>query len=56
MATKLQTDKGRGAFRKHKSTAEPRNGWIKNVRGFRRFGLHRVRRGQVNSKSIGAGL
>lgn len=45
MATKLQTDKGRAAYRRRKWIAEPPNGWIKSVLGFRQFslrGLHRV--------------
>lgn len=46
MAAKLQTDEGRAAYRRRKWLAEPPNGWIKNVLGFRQFsmrGLHRVR-------------
>lgn len=46
MAVKMQTDEGQGAYRKRKWIAEPPNGWIKNVLGFRQFsmrGLHRVR-------------
>jgi len=46
MALKLQTDEGRTVYRKRKWIAEPPNGWIKNVLGFRQFsmrGLHRVR-------------
>lgn len=46
MATKLQTDEAKTAYRKRKWIAEPPNGWIKNVLGFRQFslrGLHRVR-------------
>lgn len=46
MAARLQTDEGRGAYRRRKWIAEPPNGWIKNVLGFRQFslrGLHRVR-------------
>ena len=45
MAAKMQTDEGRRAYRKRKWIAEPPNGWIKNVLGFRQFsmrGLHRV--------------
>lgn len=45
MAAKLQTDQGQGDYRKRKWIAEPPNGWIKNVLGFRQFsmrGLHRV--------------
>ena len=45
MAAKLKTEEGRAACRKRKWIAEPPNGWIKNVLGFRQFsmrGLHRV--------------
>jgi transposase len=45
MAAKMQTDEGQRAYRKRKWIAEPPNGWIKNVLGFRQFsmrGLHRV--------------
>jgi hypothetical protein len=45
MAAKLQTEQGRAAYRRRKWIAEPPNGWIKNVLGFRQFslrGLHRV--------------
>ena len=45
MADKLQTDAGKAAYRKRKWIAEPPNGWIKSVLGFRQFslrGLHRV--------------
>jgi hypothetical protein len=46
MAAKLQTDDGKAAYRRRKWIAEPPNGWIKNVLGFRQFslrGLHRVK-------------
>lgn len=45
MAAKLQTEDGRCAYRRRKWIAEPPNGWIKSVLGFRQFslrGLHRV--------------
>lgn len=45
MAAKLQTDECKAAYRRRKWIAEPPNGWIKNVLGFRQFslrGLHRV--------------
>ena len=45
MAEKLQTDEGKTVYRKRKWIAEPPNGWIKSVLGFRQFslrGLHRV--------------
>lgn len=46
MAAKLQSDEARQGYRRRKWIAEPPNGWIKNVLGFRQFslrGLHRVR-------------
>ena len=45
MAAKLQTPAGQAAYRRRKWLAEPPNGWIKSVLGFRQFslrGLHRV--------------
>jgi len=45
MAARLQSDEGQAAYRKRKWIAEPPNGWIKSVLGFRQFnmrGLHRV--------------
>jgi transposase len=45
MAARLQADEGKAAYRRRKWIAEPPNGWIKNVLGFRQFslrGLHRV--------------
>lgn len=46
MAAKLQSDEGKAAYRRRKWIAEPPNGWIKNVLGFRQFsvrGLQRVK-------------
>ncbi len=46
MAAKLQTYAGKAAYRRRKWIAEPPNGWIKSVLGFRQFslrGLHRVK-------------
>jgi hypothetical protein len=45
MAARLQSDEGKTAYRRRKWIAEPPNGWIKSVLGFRQFslrGLHRV--------------
>jgi transposase len=45
MAAKLQTEQGKAVYRRRKWIAEPPNGWIKSVLGFRQFslrGLHRV--------------
>jgi len=46
MAVKLQTEAGRKAYARRKWLAEPPNGWIKHVLGFRQFslrGLQQVR-------------
>jgi transposase len=45
MAEKMKTEPARTAYRRRKWLAEPPNGWIKNVLGFRQFsmrGLHKV--------------
>lgn len=45
MAAKVKSQEAREAYRRRKWLAEPPNGWIKNVLGFRQFsmrGLHRV--------------
>lgn len=46
MAAKLQTPGGKAAYRRRKWIAEPPNGWIKHILGFRQFsvrGLERVK-------------
>ena len=57
MAAKLQSRrKGSAAYRRRKWLAEPPNGWIKNVLGFRQFsmrGLHRVQ-SRVETRVHGA--
>jgi hypothetical protein len=45
MADKMRTDPARKAYRRREHIAEPPNGWIKSILGFRQFslrGLHRV--------------
>ena len=45
MADKLLTEAGKAIYRRRKCIAEPPNGWIKSVLGFRQFslrGLHRA--------------
>jgi hypothetical protein len=45
MAAKVRSDAGQRAYRNRKWIAEPPNGWIKSVLGFRQFslrGLHQV--------------
>jgi Transposase DDE domain len=39
MAAKFDTEQGKADYRKRKWIAEPPNGWIKNVLGFRRMAL-----------------
>lgn len=48
MAAKLQTKEGREAYRRRKWIAEPPNGWVKNVLGFRQFSLRGL--GRVNAE------
>jgi hypothetical protein len=56
MAAKLQTDQGRGAYRKRKWIAEPPNGWIKRVLGFRQFSLRGLSKVQHEWKIVCAAL
>jgi transposase len=56
MATKLQTEKGRDAYRKRKWIAEPPNGWIKNVLGFRQFSMRGLHRVKAEFKLVGLAL
>ena len=58
MAARLQSIEGKRAYSKRKWIAEPPNGWIKNVVGFRQFsmrGLHRVRAGVHGAESAAHG-
>jgi hypothetical protein len=46
MAAKFDTEQGKADYKKRKWIAEPPNGWIKNVLGFRQFsmrGLEKVK-------------
>lgn len=52
MAAKMQTDDGRQAYRRRKWLAEPPNGWIKNILGFRQFSLRGLHRVQVEWKLV----
>ena len=56
MAAKLQTDAGRKAYRKRKWIAEPPNGWIKSVLGFRQFSLRGLGKVQDEWKLVCAAL
>ena len=52
MAAKLKTREGQTAYRKRKWIAEPPNGWIKNVLGFRQFGLRGLQRVRAEFKLV----
>lgn len=52
MAAKLQTAQGRAAYRRRKWIAEPPNGWIKNVLGFRQFSLRGLKKVQAEWKLV----
>jgi len=52
MAAKLQTAQGRAAYRRRKWIAEPPNGWIKNVLGFRQFSVRGLRKAQAEWKLV----
>lgn len=52
MAAKLQTDEARSAYRRRKWIAEPPNGWVKNVLGFRQFSLRGLQRVSAEWKLV----
>jgi transposase len=52
MAMKLQTKEGRAAYRRRKWIAEPPNGWIKNVLGFRQFSVRGLKKVQAEWKLV----
>ena len=52
MAAKLQTAEGQSAYRRRKWLAEPPNGWIKSVLGFRQFSLRGLQRVQAEFKLV----
>lgn len=52
MATQLRSIEGQAAYRKRKWIAEPSNGWIKNVLGFRQFSMRGLRRVRVEWKLV----
>ncbi len=56
MAAKLQTQAGKAAYRKRKWIAEPPNGWIKAVLGFRQFSLRGLHKVQAEWKLVCAAL
>ena len=52
MAAKFQTDQGKSDYRKRKWIAEPPNGWIKSVLGFRQFSMRGLQKAQAEFKLV----
>ena len=52
MVTKMKTQDARDAYRRRKWLAEPPNGWIKNVLGFRQFSMRGLRRAQAEWRLV----
>ena len=52
MQAKLNTDKGKAHYRKRKWIAEPPNGWIKNVLGFRQFSMRGLEKAKAEFKLV----
>lgn len=52
MATKFETEQGRRDYRKRKWIAEPPNGWIKNVLGFRQFSMRGLEKAKAEFKLV----
>jgi transposase len=52
MQVKLQTSQGKADYRKRKWIAEPPNGWIKSVLGFRQFSMRGLKKVQAEFKLV----
>jgi len=52
MQAKLQSEQGKADYRKRKWIAEPPNGWIKNVLGFRQFSMRGLQKAQAEFKLV----
>jgi transposase len=52
MAAKFETEQGKADYRKRKWIAEPPNGWIKNVLGFRQFSMRGLLKAQAEFKLV----
>ena len=52
MAAKFETGQGKADYRKRKWIAEPPNGWIKNVLGFRQFSMRGLHKAQAEFKLV----
>jgi transposase/IS5 family transposase len=52
MAAKFETEQGKIDYRKRKWIAEPPNGWIKNVLGFRQFSMRGLQKTKAEFKLV----
>ena len=52
MQAKFQTQQGKAAYRKRKWIAEPPNGWIKSVLGFRQFSMRGLDKAKAEFKLV----
>lgn len=52
MAAKFETEQGKLDYRKRKWIAEPPNGWIKNVLGFRQFSMRGLEKAKAEFKLV----
>jgi transposase len=52
MAAKFRTEQGKSDYRKRKWIAEPPNGWIKSVLGFRQFSMRGLQKAQAEFKLV----
>ena len=52
MLAKFQTEQGKAASRKRKWIAEPPNGWIKSVLGFRQFSMRGLEKAKAEFKFV----
>ncbi|MBG6074075.1 hypothetical protein IWX87_003863 [Polaromonas sp. CG_9.7] len=52
MAAKFETEQAKQDYRKRKWIAEPPNGWIKNVLGFRQFSMRGLAKVKAEFKLV----
>jgi transposase/IS5 family transposase len=52
MAAKFETEQGKADYKKRKWIAEPPNGWIKNVLGFRQFSMRGLKKAQAEFRLV----
>ena len=52
MQAKFQSEEGKAAYRKRKWIAEPPNGWIKSVLGFRQFSMRGLDKARAEFKLV----